>query len=117
MSKFARKIDTNQNSIVEILRRTGGGDISVAITSGLGNGFPDLVISWDKHTFLVELKTSDNLKLTDKEKAFHDSWNGHIIIATTAQEILMCIGYNDYGIDCPKHPQPFTLLTDPVHGS
>lgn len=98
----AKKIDANQNEIVKQLRKMG---FSVAITSMVGNGFPDLVVSnaqWDKptgkywKTILVELKDPANppsaRKLTPDEKKFHDSWKGYIVIATSINDITSYFG-------------------------
>jgi hypothetical protein len=110
MSKYGKRVDENQKSIVEILRRSKG--VNVVVTSGLGNGFPDLVVAYDKHNFLVEIKQAGNLKLTEAEQKFHDYWTeGSLIVATTAEEILYIIGaMNTYGYNCPKHNnEAFTL--------
>lgn len=94
----AKKIDANQNEIVEVLRKAG---LSVAITSMVGNGFPDLVVSgaaWHERTgkywktILVEIKDGDKppsaRKLTPDEKKFHDMWRGYIVIAERATDVL-----------------------------
>lgn len=104
------KVDGNQTKVVEALRKAG---LSVAITSSLGNGFPDLVVSGltiknDKpsplgkthtaiiRTVLIELKAPSQppsgRKLTDDEKKFHDSWKGEVYVCTTAEEILCIFG-------------------------
>ncbi len=96
------KVDANQSRVVEHLRKAG---LSVFITSGVGNGFPDLVVSgnnwiyWCENkkrigskTILVELKDGSKppsaRKLTPDEKKFHDSWKGEIILALTAEDVL-----------------------------
>lgn len=84
----ARKIDANQKDIVNELRARG---YSVAITSSLGKGFPDLVIAKGK-TVLVELKDGkkppSQRKLTPDEKEFIDRWKGEIIVANSIEDIL-----------------------------
>lgn len=86
----ARKIDDNQNSIVKALRKLG---FSVAVTSSLGKGFPDLVVAKGK-TVLVELKDGKKIpsqrKLTRAEKEFMYSWSGEYLVALSIDDILEC---------------------------
>jgi len=83
------KTDANQKEIVEHLRRAG---LSVAITSMVGSGFPDLVVANSRKTVLVELKdggkSKSAQKLTPDEIDFIDRWKGEIIVATDAKTIL-----------------------------
>ena len=101
------RVDANQTKVVDHLRRAG---LSVAVTSGVGNGFPDLVVAGfvslrigamafsintihDKvKTLLVELKDPDQppskRMLTPAEIKFRETWKGEYIKATTAEEIL-----------------------------
>lgn len=99
----------NQAAIVDCLRRAGR---SVAITSALGHGFPDLVVSWsgqccphsceaplrlrNKLTLLVEVKDGEKppsaQKLTDDEATFHATWRGPIVIVRTMAEALRVTG-------------------------
>lgn len=107
MKRRAARVDANQTKVVEHLRKAG---LSVAITSALGNGFPDLVVAakiltnviggtsdrvikqYRINTVLVELKDPSQppskRRLSPDEKKFHESWKGQIIVATTAEEIL-----------------------------
>lgn len=101
----ARKTDGNQTKVVEALRRAG---LSVAITSSLGSGFPDLVVanrSFTKtgitqwaidRTILIELKDPSKppskRALTPDEQKFHNEWRGEIYVCTTAEEILRIFG-------------------------
>ena len=71
------RVDANQKKIVEQLRRLG---CSVAVTSMIGNGFPDLVVGDGNRNYLIELK--DGTKppsaqaLTNDEIMFIDNWRG-----------------------------------------
>ena len=71
------RVDENQGSIVSKFRGAG---FSVAITSNLGGGFPDLAVGKYGVTVLVEIKDGDKppskRKLTEDEQRFHDSWRG-----------------------------------------
>ena len=89
----ARRIDDNQKLIVKQLRKCG---VSVAITSMLGNGYPDLTIGFRGQNFLIELKdgnkSASRKKLTPDEKEFHDTWNGQVNKAESFNEIALIIG-------------------------
>ena len=67
------RTDANQTEIVEALRKRG---VSVAITSAVGNGFPDLVCSWQGRTVLLEVKRSEKEKLTPDQVKFFEGWRG-----------------------------------------
>lgn len=89
----ARKIDDNQTLIVKQLRRCG---VSVAITSMVGKGFPDLIVGVRGKNYLIELKdgakSASRKQLTPDEKDFHDSWNGQVNKAESFDEIATIIG-------------------------
>lgn len=51
------RCDRNQPEIVSALRSIGA---SVLITSNQGGGFPDLVVGWRGHNYLLEVKESRN---------------------------------------------------------
>lgn len=73
----AGRTDANQTAVVQALRNLG---CSVAITSGAGNGLPDLLVGIHGETFLLELKDGDKVpsakKLTPAEQFFVDNWKG-----------------------------------------
>ena len=79
----ARKIDSNQPAIVEHLRLCG---FSVAITSGAGDGFPDLVAGKHGVNYLIEVKREKG-KLTAKQIPFHDNWRGQIMIVRCVEDL------------------------------
>ena len=72
----AKKIDANQAIIVKQLRKCG---VSVAVTSMIGNGFPDLVIGRFGKNYLIELKdgskSASRKQLTNDEIKFFSSCN------------------------------------------
>ncbi len=88
----AKKIDDNQNLIVKQLRRIG---CSVAITSMVGNGHPDLLIGFRKKNFLFELKdgnkSASRKRLTDAEEKFFNGWSGQVDKVESFEEILKII--------------------------
>jgi Holliday junction resolvase len=85
----AASIDGNQPEIVTTLRKIG---CSVAITSGLGDGFPDLVVGRRGRNLLVEVKDGSKIpskrKLTPDQIEFHAAWRGTIVIVESIDEAL-----------------------------
>lgn len=88
----AARIDENQNRIVKALRRCG---FSVAITSQVGRGFPDIVVGSRGRNFLLEIKDGEKIpskqKLTDDERQFHEAWEGQIDTVKSVDEALEVI--------------------------
>lgn len=85
----AAKTDDNQKLIVDGLRKAG---ISVAITSSMGAGFPDIVCGHMRRNYLFEVKDGNKppsqRKLTDDQVKFHDEWRGQINVITCLDEAL-----------------------------
>ena len=83
--KVAR-VDDNQKQIVRYLRDKG---VTVAITSAMGRGFPDLVCGYKNRNVLLELKDGSKPQsaqiLTPEQKLFHFSWHGQIAIVNSAE--------------------------------
>lgn len=69
--------------------------ISVAVTSMLGDGFPDLVAGYNRITFLFEVKDPSKppskRKLTPDEQDFFDSWKGHASVVESLEDVLKVI--------------------------
>jgi len=88
------KVDANQKVIVESLRKIPG--ISVAITSSLGHGYPDLNIGYKGQTFLVELKdgakSASQKKLKPDQEKFKKEWTGGYYVAENFDQVLKIIG-------------------------
>lgn len=84
----AAKIDVNQNEIVEYLRSVGA---SVAITSAIGKGFPDLVVGWNGRNYLVEVKAPKG-KLTEDQYTFAGHWKGQIAIVRAIVDAADLLG-------------------------
>lgn len=82
--------DANQAPGVEHLKAAGW---SVAITSQVGDGFPDTVCARDLFTALVEWK--DGAKppsaraLSEDQKRFRDAWSGVYIVALNPEHALL----------------------------
>jgi hypothetical protein len=86
----ARRVDGNQNEIVELLREIPG--CSVAITSAVGDGFVDIVVGYRGFNFMFELKDPSKPKadqeLTDEQHKFHSAWRGQIQKVCSLKEII-----------------------------
>lgn len=105
----AHRTDSNQAPIVDCLRRAGR---TVAITSALGHGFPDIVVGWrgqccphacdgpdhvrGKLALPMEIKDGEQppsrRQLTQDEATFHATWRGPIVIVKTMAEALRATG-------------------------
>mgnify|MGYP001587436239 CR=1 FL=1 len=90
----AHKVDGDQKAIVKALREAG---CSVAITSMVGNGFPDLCVgrhhkNYGNHSYLLEVKRYRTGKLTPEQKEFHDTWRGHVAIVSSVDDALIAVG-------------------------
>ena len=92
--RLKARTDYNQKLIVEQLRKLG---VSVAVTSMLGKGFPDLVLGYQNRNFLVELKDGAKPKsqkgLTMDEAKFFTAWKGSVCKCENIDEILKYIEY------------------------
>lgn len=79
----AARTDANQATIIRQLRAIPG--VTVAITSRLGEGFPDLCVGYRGRNVLLEIKMPKEV-LTPAEKDWHHAWTGHVAIVTTFDE-------------------------------
>ena len=97
--RTAAKVDANQAEIVQYLRHIPG--CKVAITSMVGNGFPDIVVAWMGTNYLFEIKdgsqSPSKRKLTPAERKFHAQWEhaGQVDIVTCVEECWALMGIND----------------------
>ena len=89
----AKRVDANQADIVEALREVGA---LVAVTSAVGNGFPDIVVGYSGGLYLMEIKDGTKppsaTKLTKDEVAFHTKWTGYVHIVYSLDDALRVIG-------------------------
>lgn len=83
---YAKRIDSNQNSIVKALRDHGA---TVRVVSQ-GDGLPDLLVGYKGETALLEVKDGDKFpsqrKLTTAEQKFFDEWRGGILVIVNSVE-------------------------------
>jgi len=85
----AARIDANQNNIVKALRAAGA---SVRVITQ-GDGIPDLLLGYNGHTLLMEVKDGEKppsaRKLTEAEQKFFDEWKGgSLSIVNSVEEAL-----------------------------
>lgn len=86
--RYARKIDASQPSIVNGLREKG---CSVEHLARMGEGWPDLMVGYEKVNLLFELKTpnsehskrkpggkSNGSKTATRQLQWHESWRGTV---------------------------------------
>lgn len=89
----AARVDDNQNEIVQALRDCGA---SVAVTSHVGNGFPDIVVGFRDINYLFEIKDGckppSQRRLTEDEQKWHDAWWGVVVVVNNVDEVLRAIG-------------------------
>ena len=84
--------DRNQHAIVDALRKVGA---TVAITSGVGDGFPDLVVGAHGRTLLIEVKSGRAL-LNERESRWHREWKGRpVVVVRNVSDALRAIGVED----------------------
>lgn len=85
----AAKVDANQRAIVKALRSIGA---TVAVTSTVGQGFPDICVGYRGRSILMEVKDGSKppseRKLTPDQKDFHAAWRGEITVVTSATEAI-----------------------------
>lgn len=90
--RLKARVDVNQKKIVNQLRRCG---FSVAITSQLGNGFPDIVVGAAGRNYLFEIKDPEKpnsaRKLTDDEKSFQEAWSGQYDVIESVDDAIKII--------------------------
>lgn len=84
-----KRTDSNQQLIVHQLRHLG---CSVAVLSGVGKGFPDLIVGRAGQNYLIELKDGSKppsqRKLTPDEIRFFHNWRGQVNVCGSLNEIL-----------------------------
>ena len=87
----ARKVDLNQNEIVEAFRKLGA---SVLVLSAVGQGCPDALVGMRSRNkrinVLVEIKGAKG-KLTTDQVSFHSEWKGDARIIRTVEEAAQLV--------------------------
>lgn len=108
MKRPVRKVDTNQNEIVQSLRACGA---FVEDTHILGKGFPDILVQYADRWTPIEIKTIGG-KLTPDERKWWDAAGVEPNIAHDDQEAMRLCGIR---IDLPFIELPIVGTLD-AHG-
>ena len=70
---YARRTDANQAEIVKTLRDAGA---DVYDLSKVGKGIPDLLVTFNGETILMEVKRDAKAKFTAEQLKFIAKWKG-----------------------------------------
>ena len=70
---FAKRTDANQAEIVKALRQAGA---DVYDLSKVGKGIPDLLVTFNGETILMEVKANAKSRYTPDQLKFIANWKG-----------------------------------------
>lgn len=87
--RYDAKVDQNQAEIIAALEAAG---CSVANTSRLGDGFPDLVVARPGGLALPMEVKMPGKKLSKAERKWHDAWRGQVAIVYSVEDALKVMG-------------------------
>ena len=80
--RHAARVDENQKTIVDALRKAGA---FVWII-----GLPvDLLVGYKNHTFLVEIKSTSKKRLTGLQADFFENWSGSTLARIDSPEAAL----------------------------
>ena len=83
---FAKKVDKNQASVVKALRDYGA---DVHLLHMVGAGIPDLLVAYEGHTILIEVKDGADKKFTPDQIKFIAGWKGgHLYRVNSSEEAV-----------------------------
>jgi hypothetical protein len=89
----AAKVDQNQQAIVSALRTAGAVVQSLA---AIGNGVPDLMVSFRGNLFLLEVKDGSKppskQRLTVDQQKWHQAWGALVEVVNSPEAALRAIG-------------------------
>ncbi len=83
------KRDKNHIQIVHYFEERG---CEVFCSADLGGGFPDLVVSYNDHTFLVEIKTETG-ELTEAQERFFLRWLAAVHVVRNQNQVNLLVDY------------------------
>jgi hypothetical protein len=96
----AARIDNNHVAIVDALVRVGAAVQSLAT---VGQGCPDLVVSRQGQTWLLEVKDGtkppSHRTLTPDEREWHARWQAPVHVVLSVTDALCVVGVHD-GCTC-----------------
>jgi Holliday junction resolvase len=82
--KLRARVDKNHKSIVDCFRKLG---CSVLSLSSQGKGCPDLLISYQKQCYLIEVKDIGG-KLRESQKEFMRTWGSPVYVVRSNNEVV-----------------------------
>jgi Holliday junction resolvase len=90
----AAKTDANQDAVVSALRAAGA---TVQSLAAVGKGVPDLLVGYQRQTFLIEVKDGQKVpsarQLTEDQVKWHGEWKGGLLaVAEGPEQALKIIG-------------------------
>jgi len=83
----ASRVDKNHPELVACLRKLGCSVLSLA---ALGKGCPDLLISYQKQCYLLEVKDAGG-KLNAMQEAWHRKWDSRVFVVKSKNECIELI--------------------------
>lgn len=88
MPRRDARVDANQKAIVDDLRLMGA---SVEHLHRVGGGCPDILVGYNDHNYLMEIKV-DGGKLNGKQEQWHNRWKGQKAVVRNINEALQVLG-------------------------
>jgi|APCry1669189768_1035252.scaffolds.fasta_scaffold00436_10 hypothetical protein len=83
---YIKKVDKNQADVVKALRDYGA---DVYLLHTVGGGIPDLLVLFQGHTILLEVKDGADKKLTPLQIKLFANWKGgHLHRVNSVQEAI-----------------------------
>ena len=82
--KQRARVDKNHQEIMRCLKRLG---CTVLSLHAQGKGCPDLLISYQKQCYLVEVKDTGG-KLRESQKAFMRNWGSPVYVVHSTNEVV-----------------------------
>jgi rhamnose utilization protein RhaD (predicted bifunctional aldolase and dehydrogenase) len=73
MTYYKKRVDANQNQIIHTFIALGA---SVLNLSRVGEGCPDILIGYKKHSVLCEIKANEKSIYTEPQVKFMQNWRG-----------------------------------------
>jgi hypothetical protein len=80
---FAKKVDKNQAAVVKALRDNGA---DVHLLHMVGRGIPDLLVAYEGHTILIEVKDGAHKVFTPEQIKFIAAWKGGPLYRVNSSE-------------------------------
>lgn len=108
---MAKKVDSNQKEIVQMLRNFGA---SVVDTHSVGKGCPDIFVGYKWKIYAFEIKSEGGF-LTPAEYEWRENWKGNYYIVHNIEEALQIL-CDDVEDDDEHYPSGTVQARDPFVG-